>query len=239
MASFKFNLDNYKPLITKLLKEKFKDNKTNAEINATIESFLNELENNKLENCSNSEESITVYPAFSDADIIHSITIFIYKIQELYSSNVESFYDYEKSYTELIDIHKNILEIQPKHSHYETAYNICLNNFKTNNIYFNTCMFTLERIINWEYAANNEEYILSNILNNFIIYWNNVLKTYIKPSARIKRIHYLIDSLTTLKQKPFILAFPSFIQKIDTQLNEYTRLTIEPYAQHAHPRENI
>lgn len=225
MAGFELNLDDYKPLIRKLLKEKFKENKTSDELNAIIENFLNSLEDNKIENYSNSKEGIAVYPAFSDEDIIHSITIFIYKIQLLYSSDIESFYDYEKLYIELIDTHKNILKMQPKHFQYEIAYNICLNNLKHNNIYFNTDLFTLERIINWKYADNNEEIILSNILNKFIIYWDNVLKTYVRPSARIKRIQYLIDRLITLKQKPFILAFPSLIQEIDTQLNEYTKLT--------------
>lgn len=225
MAGFELNLDNYKPLIRKLLKEKFKEKKTNAEINAIIENFLNALEDSKIENCNNSKEDIPAFPAFSDEDIIHSITIFVYKIQSLYSSDIVSFYDYEKLYIELIDTHKNILEIQPKHIHYEIAYNICLNNLKKNNIYFDTDLFTLERIINWKYADNNEEIILTNILNKFTMYWGNVLKTYVRPSARIKRIHYLIDRLTTLKQKPFVLAFPSFIQKIESQLNEYTKLT--------------
>lgn len=115
--------------------------------------------------------------------------------------------------------------MQPKRLHYEAAYNICLDDFKKNKISFNTTLFTIERIINWKYGNNNEEEILSNILNKFIIYWDNVLKTYIRPSARIKRIHYLIDRLITLKQKPFVSACPIFIQKIDALQNKYRKLT--------------
>lgn len=219
MAGFKFDSNFLKGAIKNLIIEKFGNEITNAE----IDDFLNSFD--ELDTKSSSEEKDTeIYSSISDEDIIQNVINFIYALEVLYSDKIDNFYDYEKSYTHLIETHSDLIKMRPNPNHYNVGYKHCLTDFKNMNIAFNTDIFTLDKIINWKYAENNEEEILTNLLNAFTIYWNNVLEGYIKPSARTKRIHYLIERLIVLKQKAFIVVFPQLTQKIATLQNEYEKL---------------
>ena len=221
MAGFKFDSSFLKGTIKKLFIEKFGNETSNAE----IDDFLNSFDELDLES-SSEEKDAEIYSSISDEDIIQNVIVFIYALETLHSDKIENFYDYEKSYNHLIETHSDLIKMQPNPNHYDAGYKHCLIDFKNMNIAFNKDLFTLDKIINWKYAENNEEEILTNLLNAFTIYWNNVLEGYIKSSARTKRIHYLIERLSVLKQKAFIVVFPQLTQKIATLQNEYEKLII-------------
>lgn len=83
----------------------------------------------------------------------------------------------------------------------------------------------IEALYNWHDIHIDEEKLLSNILKSYQAYWDNVLNSYKRPSARNNRLSYLIDNLDEIIKKPFMQEFPNIKTKAQLLQSHYKQLS--------------
>lgn len=74
----------------------------------------------------------------------------------------------------------------------------------------NICNYSLNeneliKALQWQYGGDKDKEVFKFAINNYEQYWDSVLEAYVRPSARIKRLHYLVEKLDRFSQIPCIL----------------------------------
>lgn len=100
----------------------------------------------------------------------------------------------------------------------EHFYGICKHNLSSDEV---------NKIHQWRSITIEEEELLGNILKSYQAYWDNVLNSYKRPSARKNRLQYLIDDIEDILQLSFMQKYPTLIIKAKELQNHYTLLINE------------
>ena len=77
----------------------------------------------------------------------------------------------------------------------------------------------------------DEEQLLNNVLSSFASYWKDVLDSYVRPSARINRINYLIQELANIREMKELQPYPIILSRIDRLQQQYNKM------QHSYNKE--
>lgn len=113
-----------------------------------------------------------------------------------------NFYDFKKN---LIDYKYSKGELRKSHPtnySFDAAIRFCKTEY-----YYGTCTHQLtnddiDLVYSWQTNEIDFHEILGHVLQNYQIYWDEVLDSYVRPSARIKRLHYLVDNLEEFLKLP-------------------------------------
>lgn len=98
--------------------------------------------------------------------------------------------------------------------------------------FYGICKYDLSsdkvnKIHQWRSITIEEEDLLGNILKSYQAYWDNILNSYKRPSARKNRLLYLIDDIEDILRLSFIQKYPTLIVKAKELQNHYTLLINE------------
>lgn len=92
--------------------------------------------------------------------------------------------------------------------------------------YYGTCDYQLtdediKFAKNWLSNSIDAHEILKNVLLSYQEYWDNVLASYVRPSARYKRLQYLIDNLKDIMELSDIQEYPDILQGVSELQSRY------------------
>lgn len=90
----------------------------------------------------------------------------------------------------------------------------------------NVCNYSLDEnelieALKWSYGGVRDEKVLKYAIDNYEQYWDGVLEAYVRPSARIKRLNYLVKKLEEFSQEPCILQLPDLLPQIHCLQQKY------------------
>ena len=141
--------------------------------------------------------------------------------------NSEDFHNFEKnkdSYEEAFGrmrkehIGTTDIETAIRFCRLEHFYGICKHDLSSDEV---------NKIHQWRSITIEEEELLGNILKSYQTYWDNVLNSYKRTSARKNRLLYLIDDIENILRLSFIQKYPTLIIKAKELQNHYTLLINE------------
>lgn len=89
----------------------------------------------------------------------------------------------------------------------------------------------IQTLYNWRELNIDEEQLLNNVLSSFESYWKDVLDSYVRPSARINRINYLIQELANIREMKELQPYPIILSRIDRLQQQYNKM------QHSYNKE--
>lgn len=132
-----------------------------------------------------------------------------------------NFYNYKKNW----DDHKQAIgtmkQMQPDDYCLDVAFRFC----QMEN-YYGKCTHALTNedikyVRNWKVTNLTIEDILLIVTESYKTYWNNVLNSYARPSARTKRLQYLLDDLEEIMSLQDIQEYPKILDLIKDLQRDY------------------
>lgn len=132
-----------------------------------------------------------------------------------------TFYDFKKYIADHKYAIGELRKAHPDDYSFNTAIKFCRMEY-----YYGTCDYQLTEedikfVLNWETNDIDTHEILKDVLNSYKEYWDEVLASYVRPSARIKRFQYLIDDLDKIMDLPDVQEYPNILQGVKELQNLY------------------
>ena len=130
--------------------------------------------------------------------VLYEFVLFMKAYQELVDS--EDFYNYERNYSDFKLQRGRLRKRRPSEYEISVAIRFCRMEY-----YYETCDRKIEPIEekqmqDWQSIEIDVERLFERLLDNFVEYWDDVLESYVRKDARIKRIHYLIERIDYFKK---------------------------------------
>lgn len=138
--------------------------------------------------------------------------------QLIQSSN---FYDFKNN----IAAHKyaqgELRKAHPDSYSFEAAIRFCRMEY-----YYGACDHQItdndvKLILNWQSNIIDTHGTLKSVLSAYKEHWDGVLASYVRPSARIKRLQYLVENLEDMMNLPDIQEYPDILQGMRELQNQY------------------
>ncbi len=150
--------------------------------------------------------------------IIWRVLRYMITYRDLSSSS--NFYEYKNN----IASHNHAVEelkiSKPDKYHLEAAIRFCQIEYLCGRCDYELTQEDIDLLENWETKTIDNNRILNDILTTYKEYWDNVLDSYTRPSARIKRLQYLIQDLQEVMKMPFLQNTPNVLNNIK-ELQDY------------------
>lgn len=135
-------------------------------------------------------------------------------------SSSSNFHEYKNN----IASHNHAVEelkiSKPDKYHLEAAIRFCQIEYLCGRCDYELTQEDIDLLENWETKTIDNNRILNDILTTYKEYWDNVLDSYTRPSARIKRLQYLIQDLQEVMKMPFLQNTPNVLNNIK-ELQDY------------------
>ena len=141
-------------------------------------------------------------------------TVLRYMITYKYLIDSSDFYSFKKNLTDYNYAKGELLKLHPDKYSFDAAIRFC----RMEN-YYGTCDYLLTDddvnfILNWQSNSIDVHDTLKNVFTSYKIYWDGVLSSYVRPSARIKRLQYLIEDLENIMNLPDVQEHPDVLQGV-------------------------
>lgn len=132
-----------------------------------------------------------------------------------------NFYDYKKYISDFNYAKGELKKSHPDEYSFKAAIRFCQMEF-----YYGTCDHQLtdeeiKYILNWQTNTIDTHEILKSVLVSYKEYWDDVLASYIRPSARIKRLQYLVDNLEDVMNLPDVQEYPDILEGVKELQSQY------------------
>lgn len=157
-------------------------------------------------------------------------TVLRYITTYKYLINSSDFYSFKKNLTDYNYAKGDLRKLHPDNYSFDAAIRFC----RMEN-YYGTCDYLLTDddvnfILNWKSNSIDVHDTLKKVLASYKRYWDGVLSSYVRPSARIKRLQHLIEELENIMNLPYIQEHLDVLQGVkdlqsqyQSQLNENTQ----------------
>lgn len=113
------------------------------------------------------------------------------------------------------EITSHDIETAIRFCHKENFYGLCKHELDTEET---------ELLRHWRDITIDERALASTVLESYQAYWEDVLNSYKRPSARKNRLQYLIDDIDDILRLPIIQGHPDIIAKVQALQNHYIEL---------------
>lgn len=133
-----------------------------------------------------------------------------------YNALVESsdFYSYHNNLIEYNNAREELSKSSPNEYSFRVAFRFCRIGYYSGACDKELTDKDIRDVLNW-YASTIDKYkIVEHVLNSYKDYWDDVLASYKRPSARIKRLHYLVEYLEGVSNLSFIQEYPDILSRI-------------------------
>lgn len=157
-------------------------------------------------------------------------TVLRYMTTYKYLIDSSDFFSFKKNLTDYNYAKGELRKLHPDNYSFDAAIRFC----RMEN-YYGTCDYLLTDddvnfILNWKSNSIDVHDTLKKVLASYKSYWDGVLSSYVRPSARIKRLQYLIEDLENIMNLPYIQEHLDVLQGVkelqsqyQSQLNENTQ----------------
>lgn len=157
-------------------------------------------------------------------------TVLRYMTTYKYLIKSSDFYSFKKNLTDYNYAKGELRKLHPDNYSFDAAIRFC----RMEN-YYGTCDYLLTDddvnfILNWQSNSIDVHDTLKKVLASYKRYWDGVLSSYVRPSARIKRLQHLIEDLENIMNLPYIQEHLDVLQGVkelqsqyQSQLNENTQ----------------
>lgn len=155
---------------------------------------------------------------------IWSILRLVVTIKDVYESL--SFYDLDKNRKEYLITYeriKNEIGIFDKRE-IDIAIRYCKIKSAQDECEYDISQEVESLFYDWESSQIDWTGVFHSVKEAFKRYWDGVLANYKRPSARSKRIAYLINHLSEIKTKDWIIQSKSYVYEIDNLIEYYKSL---------------
>lgn len=153
---------------------------------------------------------------------IWCILRFFISYQDLYCS--QNFYEYRDNLKNYRDAISSLEKEDVMESDFRIAFRFCSIKNNTGKCDRAITQSEKEIALNWKDYKIDLSEVLFNVLVSFQDYWDEVVMSYKKPSARQNRIKYLIDKLEEFKTWPELKNISGLIAKISQLQRHYSEL---------------
>ncbi|MBF1079332.1 MAG: hypothetical protein HXL36_03075 [Prevotellaceae bacterium] len=132
-----------------------------------------------------------------------------------------NFYQFRDNYAVFKTAKGEMRKRHPDTNALNTAIRFCRMEYFYETCKHNITEKEIQTLYDWKNLTIDDAQLLNSVLINFDKYWKGVLNSYVRPSARINRIKYLIDELDEIKTMETILSYPNIVTKIDELRKHY------------------
>jgi len=144
-----------------------------------------------------------------------------YMVTYLYFMKSSDFYSFKKNLIDHNHAKGELRKLHPDNYSFDAAIRFC----RIEN-YYGTCDHQLtdndvKYILNWQSNSIDTRDTLKNVLASYKEHWDSVLSSYVRPSARIKRLQYLIEDLENIMDLPDIQDYPDILQGVKELQRQY------------------
>ena len=162
---------------------------------------------------------------------IWAVLRFIKEFENIQTS--ENFYELDKSITKFEAAKERLYEEEytPSLEDLSTAIRFCLHQQATHKCAHRLSKNEVEKIYDWRLFSYNKYELLANTAKHFKLYWDEVLESYKKQSAKCKRNEYVINHLLEMKEKDTFLNIPNSKEIFDDLIEHYS----SPPSSHKYP----
>lgn len=150
--------------------------------------------------------------------IIWRVLRYMITYRDLSSSS--NFYEYKNNLASHNHAVEELKTSKPDKYHLEAAIRFCQIEYLCGRCDYELTQEDIDLLENWETITIDNNRILNDILTSYKEYWDNVLDSYTRPSARIKRLQYLIQDLQEVMKMPFLQNTPNVLNNIK-ELQDY------------------
>lgn len=128
--------------------------------------------------------------------------------------NSSDFYEYKASLSEFNESREKLKVEKPSKIHFDIAFRFC--NIKN---CIGECEYKLQdndiiKVRKWKTDTINHSELIENVSKSYKEYWDEVLNSYKRHTARANRLKYLIEKLSEYKQWPELQVVPGAIEQI-------------------------
>ena len=150
---------------------------------------------------------------------IWAVLRFILAYNDLLAAS--DFISFNKNIANYENAKADLKQYSPDNNSFQVAFRFCRREF-----YYGECDSELtdanmQDLMNWETTTIDIHKILNDIIVSYEDYWENVIVSYKRQSARTKRYQYLVDNLDEVLKSSYIREFPDIMQKVEDLQNEY------------------
>lgn len=135
-----------------------------------------------------------------------------------------NFYEYKKNITSHNHAIEELNASKPNKYFIEAAIRFCRIEFRSGRCEYELTEKDIDRLKNWDTKPIDTQKILNDVLTSYKDYWNSVLDSYTHPSARNKRLQYLLQNLEDVMNEPYIQDNPNVLQDIKDLYDHYKSL---------------
>lgn len=144
-----------------------------------------------------------------------------YMVTYRYLMESSDFYSFKKNFSDHKFAKGTLRKLRPDDYSFDAAVRFCRMEY-----YYGTCDHQLtdddvKFISNWQSNIIDTHDTLKNVLSAYKEHWDGVLASYVRPSARIKRLQYLVENLEEMMALPDIQEYPDIIQGIKELQKRY------------------
>ena len=136
------------------------------------------------------------------------------------------FYSFYNNLTEYENAKQKLWESSPDDYSLRTAVRFCRLEYYNGVCDHELTEKDIKAIYNWQSITIDIHDILTKVLISYKEYWDDVLASYKRQSARIKRLRYLVDNLEDVSKSSYIQEYPDIIHGVK-ELQETYRLQIQ------------
>lgn len=133
-----------------------------------------------------------------------------------YNDLVESsdFYSFQNNLTEYENAKKNLNKYSPNDDSFRVAFRFCRIEHYSGACDKELTDKDIRDVLNWHTNSVDKHKVVESVLNSYKDYWDDVLASYKRPSARIKRLQYLVQNLEDVSNLSYIQEFPDILSRI-------------------------
>lgn len=145
-----------------------------------------------------------------------------------YNDLVESsdFYSFQNNLTEYENARKELGNSSPNDYSFRAAFRFCRIGYHSGSCDKELTDKDIRDVLNWHTNTIDKHKIVESVLNSYKDYWDDVLASYKRPSARIKRLQYLVENLEDVSKLPFVQEYPDILSRVK-ELQGLYRLQLE------------
>lgn len=133
-----------------------------------------------------------------------------------YNDLVESqdFHSFQNNLTEYENAKEDLNKYSPCADFFHVAFRFCKIEYYSGACDKALTDHDIQDVLNWRTNTIDKHKIVESVLESYIDYWDSVLASYKRPSARIKRLQYLVQNLEDVSKLSYIQEFPDILSRI-------------------------
>lgn len=131
------------------------------------------------------------------------------------------FYSFQNNLNEYENAKEDLRKLSPNDYSFRVAFRFCRIEYCSGACDKELSDKDIQDVLNWHTNTIDKHRIVESVLDSYKDYWDDVLASYKRSSARIKRLQYLVQNLEEVSKLSFVQEFPDILSRIKDLQNLY------------------